>query len=590
MNTLKEALLLFDNPEKKHFHYLDVSNTIAQLPEEITASFEAQAEYLAMAFQDNTGEKHWNTYLGPMTTWVRTDTGEEVLRPDISSIKPNHISYWENRASETANPLMLMRYTGLVLDFKKKVTGDKPDYRTIILPYIEAVIKCVEDDYVAYEVEGYLKMERALQMSASINNTQLFEKAQQVLWDYDHKHGKDESPGLWGRHFKIMITYLERYGRFEEALVKENEARFNRIESQALLDGGKTDHFAHILAEETDLLCEYYNKKGDNIKIKEYLDRELVVIKKSFDLRGGMWAHAMLQIMQSKYRKYHFYKEANNLYIDIQDWGKKALADMQGHEFSVPIDNEQLEVYLKDFLSGTPKEVFVKYLVRNIPNQDMERQRQKEEAEQYPLLDMIRTTTYDINGSPINNVGVGEDSEYQKLMYGMYRRMLINAMFLRLEVTKMIGQGKLSLEIVLDAFKDSPLIAEEQYGLFERGMKAYFEEDYIVACHLLIPQFESAIRRMVSMCGGEILQSDRDPKDGNRYISLDGLLDSEEAKNSLKEDIQTYFKNLFTEHNGWNLRNRISHGLLQTSGFNSTIADRIVHAFGLLSLLEFTEK
>ena len=67
-------------------------------------------------------------------------------------------------------------------------------------------------------------------------------------------------------------------------------------------------------------------------------------------------------------------------------------------------------------------------------------------------------------------------------------------------------------------------------------------------------------------------------------------IDEQEAKNSLKEDIQTYFKNLFTEHNGWNLRNRISHGLLQTSGFNSTVADRIVHAFGLLSLLEFKEK
>ena len=263
---------------------------------------------------------------------------------------------------------------------------------------------------------------------------------------------------------------------------------------------------------------------------------------------------------------------------------------MQGHEFSVPIDNEQLEVYLNDFLSGTPKEVFVKYLLRNIPNQDVERQRQKEEAEQSPLLDMIRTTIYDINGSPINNVGVGEDSEYQKLMYGMYRRMLITAIFLRLEVTKMIEQGKLSLEIVLDSFKGSPLIAEGQYGLFERGMKAYFEEDYIVACHLLIPQFESAIRRMVAMCGGEILQSDRDPKDGNRYISLDGLLDSEEAKNGLKEDVQTYFKNLFTEHNGWNLRNLTSHGLLQTSGFDSTVADRIVHAFVLLSQLEFTEK
>lgn len=58
MNTLKETLKLFDNPKKKHFNYFDVSNAIAQLPEEITTSFEAQADYLAMDFQDNTGEKH----------------------------------------------------------------------------------------------------------------------------------------------------------------------------------------------------------------------------------------------------------------------------------------------------------------------------------------------------------------------------------------------------------------------------------------------------------------------------------------------------------------------------------------------------
>ena len=172
----------------------------------------------------------------------------------------------------------------------------------------------------------------------------------------------------------------------------------------------------------------------------------------------------------------------------------------------------------------------------------------------------------------------------------MYQRMQITAMFLRLEVMKMIEQGTLSLDIVLEAFNGSPLIVKEQFGLFERGMKAYFEKDYIVACHLLIPQFESAIRRLVALCGGEVLQPDRDPKEGNRYISLDGLLDSEEVKNGLQKDVQLYFKNLFTEHNGWNLRNLTSHGLLQTSGFNSTVADRVVHAFVLLSQLKFSEK
>ena len=74
---------------------------------------------------------------------------------------------------------------------------------------------------------------------------------------------------------------------------------------------------------------------------------------------------------------------------------------------------------------------------------------------------------------------------------------------------------------------------------------------------------------------------------GNEYISLEGLLDSKEIKSTLGEDIQIYYKNLFTDQNGWNLRNRLSHGLLFSDDFNSTVADRIFHAFMLLSQLKF---
>ena len=589
MNKLKEVLALFDNPERKKFHYFEVSNEVSKLPDDITRTPEAQAEFLAMAFQDNTGKEHWGTYFGPMTTWRRKDNGEEVLRPDRSDITPEHIAYWESRAKETENALMRMRYFGLVYEFKQYVTGEKPDFRSVSLKYLEAIIEVVKGEYPVHEIEGYFLLDRAMQLASRFNNVALFEATQDILWEYDHKYGKDESPGLWGRHFKLMMDHISKYEKYESSLLAENEARFERIEAKALKEGGKSDNYTHILGEETDLLCEYYHIKNNQAKIKEYLDRELVVIRKSITLRGGMWGQSMLQTMQNKYRKYHLYKEANRLYVEIQDLGQKALEDMQGHEFSVPIDNAQLDAYLNDFLSGTPHEVFIRYLVHNIPNMEVERQRQKEEAEQSPLLDMVRTTTYDANGAPINNVGIGKEAEHQKLMFGMYRRMQITAVFLRIEVMKMIEQGKLSLDLILDAFKDSPLIVESQKGLFERGMAAYFEGDYIVACHLLIPQFESAIRRMVAMCGGEILQADREPQDGNRYISLDSLLDSEEAKEGLKEDVQTYFKNLFTDHNGWNLRNLTSHGLLQTNAFNSTMADRVVHAFSLLSQLKFTE-
>lgn len=85
-----------------------------------------------------------------------------------------------------------------------------------------------------------------------------------------------------------------------------------------------------------------------------------------------------------------------------------------------------------------------------------------------------------------------------------------------------------------------------------------------------------------------MLQPDKNPQDGNRYISLDGLLNSQEIKYVLSEDILVYYRAIFTEHNGWNLRNRISHGLVASSGFNAKIADRIVHAFLILGQIDIS--
>ncbi len=142
----------------------------------------------------------------------------------------------------------------------------------------------------------------------------------------------------------------------------------------------------------------------------------------------------------------------------------------------------------------------------------------------------------------------------------------------------------------MELFKDSPLVAPENLGIVERGIDAYFNNDYMVACHLLIPQFENCIRRLVALCGGTVLRPNSKSPEDNEYISLEGLLDSQEAKDALGKDVDIYFKNVFTEHYGWNLRNQISHGLLTADRFNNTMADRVMHCFLLLAKLKFTNE
>jgi hypothetical protein len=297
----------------------------------------------------------------------------------------------------------------------------------------------------------------------------------------------------------------------------------------------------------------------------------------------------MLQSVQAKYRKYNLNKNANRLYIDIQDLGQSALMDMSAQEFTVPIDQDQLDAYMRCFLQGSAQDVYIRFVMDSIPDISVERQRQKEEAEQTPLLDLVRTTTYDSSGAPLSNIGVGDNAEHEKLMYGMYRRMLISSFFLRKKISAMGERGILTKDVIMDSLKESPLIVRGQREIIGRGLDAYFDKDYLVACHLLIPQFESAIRRLALLAGGNVMRPQSNPKEGNEYISLDGLLNSEEVKNSFNESIVVYFKNLFTEKNGWNLRNMTCHGLLPLNSFNSTMADRVVHAFSILGQLKETE-
>lgn len=118
-----------------------ISEIGKQLPDEEKALPEVRSEILAMQFQDNTGHDVWNTYYGPFATGVENVTGKPVYRPDIAWVKAEDIDYWTKRASMTGNPLMKMRYAGLVFDFHKKITGRDADYKTIKLPYVQSVIR-----------------------------------------------------------------------------------------------------------------------------------------------------------------------------------------------------------------------------------------------------------------------------------------------------------------------------------------------------------------------------------------------------------------------------------------------------------------
>lgn len=579
----------YDDISRRNFLAEEVSSTINSLPSDIQDGELFLFESIAFGFSENNHDNEWGTYYGPRFTYTRKDNGEEVYSPDIKMVTRGMMAHWEKRSLEVKNPLLKMRYTGLVLEFKKKLFNEEPNYKTIKLAHIEALLEVVGNDYCKYETVAFDFAERALYLAIGYRNKELQEKAVDVYYNAHLQHCQNDMlPGVWGRIFQSLIKHRESFSKYEKTLLDEQIARYERLYKLAIDEGQKTDRYAHVLCDQVDLLAKYYHSIGETAKIEPYLDSILEAIKKSIPVRGGMWGQGMIQQLQHRYRKYGFDKKANQLFVELSDLGAMTLGELKTTEYSIPLDTERIKAFLEEALEGSDREVLLYYLFQYLPRIEDEKKRLKDRAEQTPLLDLVSTFTIDSSGNTISRVGVGPNAEHQKLYFGMYENMRFSIPIMHLHVTKMKEAGKMTTESMMKLFEDSPLITADHIEIVRRGLDAYMNEDYLVCCHLLVPQLEAAIRRLFALNGANIMRPKANPAEGNEYLSLDSLLGSDEALQFMKEDLANYLRNVLTDQYGWNIRNQVSHGLLGTDNFNFGMADRVVHAF--LMLCTFRKK
>ncbi|WP_316828719.1 DUF4209 domain-containing protein [Pedobacter miscanthi] len=64
-------------------------------------------------------------------------------------------------------------------------------------------------------------------------------------------------------------------------------------------------------------------------------------------------------------------------------------------------------------------------------------------------------------------------------------------------------------------------------------------------------------------------------------------MEDEIVKRAFGEETVYYFKVLFTDPRGWNLRNQVAHGLLEPEHFNQQTAQRLMHAFFCLGMIRW---
>lgn len=149
------------------------------------------------------------------------------------------------------------------------------------------------------------------------------------------------------------------------------------------------------------------------------------------------------------------------------------------------------------------------------------------------------------------------ESYFQILSRGFIREAVIA--FIRETKWRMDDEEKIDKNYVWMLLKNSntQFIPYDREAIFVNGILAGFNNDFITAAHLLLPQLENSFKNILDSKNIIAFKIDEEVQHDN---TLGGIL--EILFENTKNDIFYELKDFLTENNSVNFRNELSHGIL----------------------------
>lgn len=112
-------------------------------------------------------------------------------------------------------------------------------------------------------------------------------------------------------------------------------------------------------------------------------------------------------------------------------------------------------------------------------------------AVKFPLQYLIPTQLEDEKGRPLSQVGgIEDDFEGQLVMY-ICQNINLQSLPLNFIIKALVENQVFSIANIMKMVEDSPIIVDDRYFVIEEALTFFFKENYLVFCHLIVPQIES---------------------------------------------------------------------------------------------------
>jgi len=576
-NSLADVLAAYDVAGFS-FEYHDLVGALCSLPNVERAKPESQYEWTAFMLQPNDSDHTFGGYFGPQVTMADAQ-GNPVYIPALNDITPDAVLYWEQRYKTATNPLMRMRYAALVWDFKKRIVNadyDKDLYRV----YVDSMIEVCNNDLESHPVVTTTVLERLF--SIAKGNPADLAKTKDALRDFEARKATDKTVRLWACQFLLMTENKKCFTQEEiDPLVTSHEDRLKRLiapDAKGKIDVWTVDAQCNILAD-------YYNRCQQKEDVRRVLKVLEQAHKQCFDPNNPLQSMGILEQLHHKFAHFGLKEDADALTAEIQAMGAPASKTLQQHKYEFEIPKEVFDQADELFGTKAPsdEERWSNFIFQFIPCKAEEEKSLAEAAKYSPLTYMTATNMMDFKGRPQSVIGSYDKDPEGNLVMHITQHLNFSIHFLGIAIAKMREAGLMTPNrIMSDIVEPSPLYEEASYSVIRQALEFMFNDQPVLACHLLVPQIECAIRNLVENAGFSVIKPQKRVEKGFQLITLDDLLRKEPVGKAFTPDGALYLRLVLTDQRSLNIRNELCHGILPPDSFGSGVAARLLHVLVMI--------
>ena len=500
----------------------------------------------------------------PFTSMSVLQNSRSAITDDFSE---DHLKFFGEIVLDISDPELRAR----IADILWVKNRDFHAAELAITAYLESAI--ILDDPVQWPACAK-RIERAVRLAASLGrNTGHLDKVishiETVLDKYNGEDPKFLSERLMGLLLEFRRGDSTKYSALSDKLAKNAESDG---------DWHRARIYWEIKARWHVLITDDANERAARIRAAEtYVNAAKVEAKRETLTRYVTAAGHMGRAIES-YRQIGGASERiEELHHTMLEYQELSINELK--HISTDIDlNEDVKRAIARVKGKTLYDaLFELALMVRPPEVSNLRKEVQELAKKYPIRHLLPEVVINekgkVVGSSSNNLFSDDTKEAEAAMrVNMFKEAdIYHAIHTQGIVEPVRRQINLEHNVRVSDFipivSNNPLIPDGREQIYAQGLHAGMEGDFLVAAHLLIPQFENSICHVLAQRG--VITSGINPNGIQNEHSLNTTLYLPEMYDVFGEDITFDLQGLLTERFGANLRNQLAHGLMSHDVFYS---------------------